>query len=100
MPRPGSNERKNAVTGVSARQVAAVVWLARSDPRIAKVPEDFDKDPWLFNTRGGTAELKTGKMREHRRWDYITKITEVSPGGECPMLLISSTPSSLRTTNS
>jgi putative DNA primase/helicase len=75
------------MTGVSARQVAAVVWLARSDPRMAMTPEQFDRDPWLFNTRGGTVELKTGKMREHRRLDYITKITEVIPGGDCPMFL-------------
>ncbi|MDQ6703934.1 MAG: phage/plasmid primase, P4 family [Pseudomonadota bacterium] len=72
---------------VTARLVSAVLKLAAADPRIAKRPEDFDRDPWLFNTWTGTVELKTGEIREHRREDYITKWAPVGPGGDCPLFL-------------
>jgi putative DNA primase/helicase len=29
-------------------------------------------------------DLRTGAIREHRLQDYMTKITSVAPGGECP----------------
>ena len=32
-------------------------------------------------------DLRTGKMRQHRAEDYLTKTTAVAPGGECPMWL-------------
>jgi len=73
------------MSGVSAKQVAAVEWLARSDRRLAAVLEQFDADPWLFNTPTGTVELKTGELREHRPLDYITKLAAVGPSGKCPM---------------
>jgi len=41
----------------------------------------------LFNTMAGTIEQKTGTLREHRRLDYITKLSPVEPGGDCPMFL-------------
>src|ERR1700682_2385524 len=69
----------------SAKTIASVLHLAKSDPRIIAGPDQFDLDPWLLNTPAGTVELKTGRMREHRREDYITKTTAVSPGGDCPL---------------
>jgi putative DNA primase/helicase len=73
------------MTGVTAKMVAAVEFLARSDRRVAAVPGQWDKDPWLFNTWTGTVELKTGELREHRRLDYITKLSPIGPGSDCPM---------------
>jgi hypothetical protein len=70
---------------LSANTIAAVERLARSDPRLAATVDQWDRDPWLLNTPAGTVELKTGKVREHRRLDYITKITAASPGGDCPL---------------
>jgi putative DNA primase/helicase len=69
---------------LSASTIASVVRLARSDERLAVATDEFDHDPWLLNTPGGTVDLKTGRMRKHRRLDYITKVTAVSPGGTCP----------------
>jgi putative DNA primase/helicase len=68
----------------SAGTIANVVRLARCDRRLAIAIDEFDRDPWLLNTPGGTVELKTGQMREHRRLDYLTKVAAVSPGGACP----------------
>jgi len=69
----------------SAATVAAVERLLRSDARHAAAPEQWDADPWLLNTPVGTVDLRTGDMRPHRREDYITKVTAVAPGGDCPL---------------
>lgn len=68
----------------SARTRAAVLSLARENPRIAATTEQWDADPWLLCTPDGTIDLRTGEMRESRPEDYSTRITAVSPGGECP----------------
>jgi putative DNA primase/helicase len=46
--------------------------------------DQWDKDPWVINTPGGVVDLRTGKLREHRIDDYMTKIAAASPGGDCP----------------
>ncbi len=68
----------------STQKIYGVEKLSRSDVNIAAVTEFWDKDPWLLNTPGGTVELHTGKVREHRAADCITKCTKVTPGGICP----------------
>ena len=45
---------------VTAKLVASVLTLARTDRRLAMTPDQFDRDNWLSNTPGGTVELKTG----------------------------------------
>lgn len=62
-----------------AKIVAAVEKLARSDRRLAATIEQWDADPWLLATPGGTVNLKTGEMRPARREDYCTKQTCVAP---------------------
>ena len=77
---------KGTLGGLRAKTVAAVELLARSDRRLAATTDQWDADPWLFNTPAGTVELITGKLREHRPQDYITKIAGCGPGLEgCPM---------------
>jgi putative DNA primase/helicase len=71
----------------SAKTVAAVVQLARSDRLIAATIDQWDADPWLLNTPGGTVNLKTGELCPHRPTDFCTKMTAVTPGGECPLWL-------------
>jgi putative DNA primase/helicase len=63
----------------SAQTVAAVERLAKADRRVAATVDQWDADPWLLNTPGGTVDLRNGKLRQHRGDDYITKITAVSP---------------------
>ena len=70
----------------SAATAAAVERMARCDPRLVMTPEQFDVNPWLFNTPLGTIDLRNaGTLREHRRADYITKIAAIGPGGDCPL---------------
>lgn len=37
---------------------------------------EFDLDPWLLNVANGTIDLRTGKLRPHRREDYITRLID------------------------
>jgi putative DNA primase/helicase len=71
----------------SAKTVAAVERLARSDRRIAATIDQWDADPWLLNTPSGVIDLRTGTMRARRDDDYMTKLTAVGPGGDCPLFL-------------
>lgn len=72
----------------SAATVAAVERMARADRRLAVRVEDFDADPWLLATPGGTVDLRTGELRDADRSDMITKVTAVGPGKDgCPVFL-------------
>jgi putative DNA primase/helicase len=71
----------------SAKTVAAVVTLARSDRAHAKLPDEFDRHPLLLNTPAGTVDLLSGLLRPPAKADRITKITPVSPSGSCPLWL-------------
>jgi putative DNA primase/helicase len=71
----------------SAKTVAAVVQLARADRCIAATADQWDADPWLLNTPDGIVDLQIGELLPHRLKAYCTKMTAVSPGGECPLWL-------------
>ena len=73
----------------SSRTIAAVVNLARCDRCIAAGIDQWDTHAFLLNTPGGIIDLETGKTLENveRLQFYQTRITSVSPGGECPRFL-------------
>nr|WP_272870014.1 phage/plasmid primase, P4 family [Neoroseomonas oryzicola] len=71
----------------SAQKVAAVERLARSDRRHAREAWGFDADHWSLNTPAGVVDLRTGKVRDHRRDDLFTKVTATAPAGDCPRWL-------------
>ena len=54
------NDTKIATVLASARTVAAVERLARSDRRLAATSDQWDRDLWLLNTPAGTVDLRTG----------------------------------------
>jgi putative DNA primase/helicase len=72
-------DEKLARQVTSAKTVAAIEKLARSDPKHATLPEQLDSDPYLFNCPGGTVDLRTGELRPHRREDLITKLAGATP---------------------
>jgi putative DNA primase/helicase len=72
-----------AMTIASRQKVAALEALARSDRRHAKTADEFDADLWALNTPSGVVDLRTGELRAHQRTDLHTKITAISPGGDC-----------------
>ena len=69
----------------SAGKVAAIERLARSDRRHATTTDIWDKDSWLLNTPVGIVDLRTGVVSPNDPAQYMTKITAVAPGGECPL---------------
>ncbi len=76
-----------ALKSEAANRIASLLTLARSDYRIAVSTDRFDNDPFAFNTRSGTIDLKTGILRPHDRADYITKLADVKfdPRATCPV---------------
>src|SRR5690606_13575451 len=50
------------------------------------LPSQLDTDPWALNALNGTIDLRTGKLREHRRPELHTKVVpvEYDPDAECP----------------
>jgi len=69
----------------SAAKSAAIEKLARADRRHAATVDQWDVDPWLLNTPGGTIDLQTGNTLPHDPERYMTKITAVASGGNCPL---------------
>ena len=67
----------------SAKTVAAVERLAKSDRRLAATVDQWDADPWELNTPLGMLDLRTGKLRAHRSDDYVTKMTGVAADASC-----------------
>lgn len=83
----GSTNPSTATRLGSAKTVAAVANLARTDRRLAATVDQWDPDPWLLNTPDGVVNLRTGELRPHRAGDYMTRITAVAPGGRCDLWL-------------
>lgn len=62
----------------SARGIAAMLTLAKSEPGVPILPDDLDRDPWALNVANGTLDLRTGQLRQHQRDDYLTKLCPVA----------------------
>ena len=77
----GGDKKKIA----SNKTKQGVLGLAMDDQRTAAVVEQWDADPWLLCTPGGTVDLQTGTLRAARPSDYMTMTTAVAPGGACPL---------------
>jgi putative DNA primase/helicase len=77
-----SNEAKGLL---SSKTIAGVERIAKADRRIAATIDQWDTDPWLLNTPDCVIDLRTGKTRSHRPEDYVTRVTAVGVGGDCPL---------------
>lgn len=74
----------------SAKTVAAVERLARSDRAHAITADQLDAEDWLLNTPAGEVNLRTGEMGPHNAASYHTKSTAIAPGDDgqaCPTWL-------------
>ena len=60
----------------------AMVGLAQSEGDVPVRLDDFDPNPMLLNTVGGTIDLETGNIDIHRRRDMATKISPVKYDSE------------------
>ena len=65
--------------------VAGVERFLKSDRQYATTAEQYDTDDWILNTPDGMVSLKDGRILPHDPDKYCTKVTAVSPGGDCPL---------------
>jgi P4 family phage/plasmid primase-like protien len=77
---------RHLVKSESHRSLTAMVTLARADRLVAREPDDFDNDPWLFTVRNGTVDLRKGQIQRQNQADMITKLAPVvcDPAALCP----------------
>ena len=76
-----------ALESEKKRVFEASISLAQTEPGIAVLNKHLDSDPYLLNTPSGTIDLKTGKLRAHRKEDLITQIAacSVDMEADCPL---------------
>lgn len=77
---------KHANATEKEQRLGAMVRLARPMRRLRCRTRDLDSDPYLLNVLNGTVDLRTGKLRPHRREDLITRIAPVNfdPNARAP----------------
>jgi putative DNA primase/helicase len=56
--------------------------FAKVDPRVAVTADNWDRNPWLLGTPGGTVDLRSGELRKSDRRDGITRVTSVAPSDD------------------
>lgn len=66
-----------ATRSQSEARLRAMTNLARSETEVAIAAEQLDAHPWLLNVANGALDLRTGKLRPHRRGDLLTKLAPV-----------------------
>lgn len=80
---------QHALRSENRRKITDMIELAKSEYGIPVLPENLDRDHYLLKTNNGTIDLKTGKLLDHNRDDFITKSTNVDydMNSECPKWL-------------
>ena len=80
---------KHAQRSESCQRLVAITRVGQSGEGVPVKLSELDADPWLFNCGNGTLDLRTGKLRQHRREDLITMMASVDydPGAGCPLWL-------------
>ena len=76
---------KHAKSSEAQHKIRAFLELLKN--RKTATPEDFDRNPMLFNVANGTLDLETGKLRDHDRDDLITNLADVAydPDAQAPV---------------
>lgn len=64
--------------------ISAIEKILRSDRRHAATTCQWDTNPWKLNTPEGIVDLYTGQLHPPDPNEYMTKLTAVSPGNDCP----------------
>lgn len=80
--KPGEGRRLS-----TEKTIRAIERLARSDPRHAATPEEWDCAPMLLNTPAGILDLATGELLPHNPTARMTRLTRAAPGRGCPTWL-------------
>jgi putative DNA primase/helicase len=68
----GEQAEKFARGTLDARRISSLLSMAESQVFVR--PIDLDTNPYLLNFQNGTVDLRTGRLREQDRCDFITKL--------------------------
>lgn len=84
---PRKSLLKWAIQSETRYRIGAMIQLAESE--VPALPAEFDQDSMLLNVLNGTIDLRTSKLRSHRRKDMITKLAPVvyDPKAKCPLFM-------------
>lgn len=80
--RSAGSEGKTFVVSRKVATARGVEAFARTDRLHAMTGDEWDLDPWLLGTPGGTVDLRTGEVQRPRPDDLITRTTAVAPAAE------------------
>ena len=85
-PAMANDYRDHAKRSESDAKIKAMINLITGERGIIRSYKEFDTNPFLFSCQNRTLNLLTNEVREHRREDYITKISPVvyDPDASCP----------------
>lgn len=74
---PGEGLRKASKWFTNRRKIDDLMAELQSVPSVHVAVTDFDHQPDLLSFRNGTVDLRTGRMREHRKEDLLTYCLDV-----------------------
>lgn len=82
----GAKLAKHALSSLSAGKIKAALELAASHPGMTVSADRFDSNDHLLNCINGTLDLNTGKLLDHNKDDYITRLvpTEYHKDAKAP----------------
>ncbi len=68
------------------RTIDSMLSLAKADERFTLPVRELDRDPWFFGVENGVVDLRTGKLREASRDEYVTRRSPVrfNPAAKAP----------------
>ncbi|WP_017612097.1 phage/plasmid primase, P4 family [Nocardiopsis salina] len=79
LPDEAKEDAAHKARSLAARNLGAMVQLARTDPRIVAPAADLDAAPHLLNTTGGVADLRTGELSDPDPTQLHTRSATTAP---------------------
>jgi putative DNA primase/helicase len=78
--------QKHAEKSESFTRQKCMIEFAEKMPEILIESDTLNTDPWLFNVKNGTINLKTRELLEHKKEKLITKLSpvEYDAAADCP----------------
>ncbi|WP_223778889.1 phage/plasmid primase, P4 family [Streptomyces sp. 135] len=83
---PGEPLRKASKSFTTRRKIDDLMATLESVPAVSVKVADFDAQPDLLSFRNGTVDLRTGRLREHRKEDLLTYCLDIDyrPEAQAP----------------